>query len=189
MLYNIEPDRSVTGGAWYSDQDFESEFVEVLNEQCHKYLQQKVREIFVSCLRVCVVNALWQQSHVSESLGPLAAKNAAYASSKEVWQYISQLGISKVTSWLTNLSVCLSASLSVCLSVSSLPLSLPAFNVSLSAFSLFICMLVCLSLRLLFCLSICMSECLSLWLLSVCPSIYLSVCQFCPCSLYDIFVY
>ncbi|KAJ8309487.1 hypothetical protein KUTeg_014361 [Tegillarca granosa] len=28
MLYNLEPDRSVTGGAWYSDQDFESEFVE-----------------------------------------------------------------------------------------------------------------------------------------------------------------
>ncbi|KAF3850392.1 hypothetical protein F7725_012164 [Dissostichus mawsoni] len=28
MLYNIQPDRSVTGGAWYSDQDFESEFVE-----------------------------------------------------------------------------------------------------------------------------------------------------------------
>jgi DNA-directed RNA polymerase III subunit RPC6 len=43
MLYNIEPDQSVTGGAWYSDQDFESEFVEVLNDQCYKYLQQKVR--------------------------------------------------------------------------------------------------------------------------------------------------
>ncbi|KAI2650310.1 DNA-directed RNA polymerase III subunit RPC6 [Labeo rohita] len=28
MLYNLQPDRSVTGGAWYSDQDFESEFVE-----------------------------------------------------------------------------------------------------------------------------------------------------------------
>lgn len=42
MLYNLEPDRSVTGGAWYSDQDFESEFVEVLNQQCFKYLEQKV---------------------------------------------------------------------------------------------------------------------------------------------------
>ncbi len=43
MLYNLEPDRSVTGGAWYSDQDFESEFVEVLNQQCYKFLEQKVR--------------------------------------------------------------------------------------------------------------------------------------------------
>lgn len=41
MLYNLEPDRSVTGGAWYSDQDFESEFVEVLNQQCFKYLEQR----------------------------------------------------------------------------------------------------------------------------------------------------
>lgn len=44
MLYNLQPDRSVTGGAWYSDQDFESEFVEVLNQQCFKFLQSKVQE-------------------------------------------------------------------------------------------------------------------------------------------------
>lgn len=45
MLYNLEPDRSVTGGAWYSDQDFESEFVEVLNQQCFKYLEQRVSPV------------------------------------------------------------------------------------------------------------------------------------------------
>jgi DNA-directed RNA polymerase III subunit RPC6 len=45
MLYNLQPDRSVTGGAWYSDQDFESEFVEVLNQQCFKFLQSKVRSL------------------------------------------------------------------------------------------------------------------------------------------------
>lgn len=43
MLFNLEPDITVTGGAWYSDQDFESEFVEVLNQQCYKYLEQKVQ--------------------------------------------------------------------------------------------------------------------------------------------------
>lgn len=48
MLYNLEPDRSVTGGAWYSDQDFESEFVEVLNQQCFKFLEQRVS--FGDCL-------------------------------------------------------------------------------------------------------------------------------------------
>ena len=42
MLYNLEPASSVTGGAWYSDQDFESEFVDILNQQCFKFLQQKV---------------------------------------------------------------------------------------------------------------------------------------------------
>lgn len=48
MLYNLQPDRSVTGGAWYSDQDFESEFVEVLNQQCFKFLQSKVQDTGVT---------------------------------------------------------------------------------------------------------------------------------------------
>ena len=47
MLFNLEPDQSVTGGSWYSDQDFESEFVDVLNQQCFKFLQQKVRRLVV----------------------------------------------------------------------------------------------------------------------------------------------
>ena len=42
MLYNLDPDSTVTGGAWYSDQDFESEFVDILNQQCYKFLLQKV---------------------------------------------------------------------------------------------------------------------------------------------------
>lgn len=43
MLYNLEPDQSVTGGPWYSASEFESEFVEILNAQAHKFLQQRVR--------------------------------------------------------------------------------------------------------------------------------------------------
>ncbi|KAK6181593.1 hypothetical protein SNE40_009417 [Patella caerulea] len=78
MLYNLEPDRSVTGGAWYSDQDFESEFVEVLNQQCFKYLQQKA------------ITAAEGKSD------PVAQKNGSYASSSEIWTFISKLGISKV---------------------------------------------------------------------------------------------
>jgi len=42
MLHDLTPDESLTGGAWYSDQDFESEFVEVLSQHCLKFLQQKV---------------------------------------------------------------------------------------------------------------------------------------------------
>ncbi|KAK3748735.1 hypothetical protein QZH41_015673, partial [Actinostola sp. cb2023] len=78
MLFTLEPDISVTGGAWYSDQDFESEFVEVLNHQCFKFLEQKF--------------------HQAEKLhdDPVARKNASYTSSDDVWKYISKLGISKV---------------------------------------------------------------------------------------------
>jgi DNA-directed RNA polymerase III subunit RPC6 len=78
MLYDLEPDRSVTGGAWYCDQDFEAEFVDVLNQQCYRYLQQKL-EATKDCKG-----------------GPIAAQISSYASSKDVWKYISELGISKV---------------------------------------------------------------------------------------------
>ncbi|XP_011303497.1 DNA-directed RNA polymerase III subunit RPC6 [Fopius arisanus] len=82
MLYNLEPDRSVTGGAWYQDQDFEAEFVDVLNQQCYRFLELKREEM------------------KTVRGGPIIARNVTFASSKEVWQFISDLGISKV-----NLSV------------------------------------------------------------------------------------
>jgi hypothetical protein len=94
MLYDLEPDRSVTGGAWYCDQDFEAEFVDVLNQQCYRFLQQKL-EATKDCKG-----------------GPIAAQNSSYASSKDVWKYISELGISKViTSVLAHVLLVLGLSL------------------------------------------------------------------------------
>ncbi|XP_054430088.1 DNA-directed RNA polymerase III subunit RPC6 isoform X4 [Pteronotus mesoamericanus] len=78
MLYNLQPDRSVTGGAWYSDQDFESEFVEVLNQQCFKFLQTKA------------------ETARESKQNPMIQRNSSFASSHEVWKYICELGISKV---------------------------------------------------------------------------------------------
>lgn len=78
MLYNLEPDTSVTGGAWYQDQDFEAEFVDVLNQQCYRFLEKKKEQM--NCCRD----------------GPIMARNVTFASSKEVWKFISDLGISKV---------------------------------------------------------------------------------------------
>ncbi|MEQ2242415.1 DNA-directed RNA polymerase III subunit RPC6, partial [Ilyodon furcidens] len=78
MLYNLQPDRSVTGGAWYSDQDFESEFVEVLNQQCFKFLQSKA------------------EAARDGKQSPMVQRNSSFATSHEVWKYICELGISKV---------------------------------------------------------------------------------------------
>lgn len=78
MLYNMEPDRTVTGGAWYQDQDFESEFVDVLNQQSLRFLQ------------------LTLENAKKLNDGPLATKNMACCSVKQVHRYISELGISKV---------------------------------------------------------------------------------------------
>ena len=50
MLFNVEPDRSITGGAWYSDQDFESEFIDILNQVqiCKKKFSIQIIIVFIS---------------------------------------------------------------------------------------------------------------------------------------------
>ena len=79
MLFNLEPDQSVTGGAWYSENDFEAEFVEVLNQQCYRFLFHRLEKS--------------RQDHTE----PIAAKNASMVSVAEVGKFITDLGISKVT--------------------------------------------------------------------------------------------
>lgn len=85
MLYNLEPDRSVSGGAWYQDQDFEAEFVDVLNQQCLRFLQEK------------------RKKAEERRDGPLAVRQLSCCSVKEVHKYISDVGISKVTSKVLNI--------------------------------------------------------------------------------------
>ncbi|XP_050303983.1 probable DNA-directed RNA polymerase III subunit RPC6 [Anthonomus grandis grandis] len=85
MLYDLEPDSSVTGGAWYQDQDFESEFVDVLSQQCHRFLVQRMEDA------------------VSQGGGPLMIRNRSYATSSEVQKFISDLGISKVSLSITDM--------------------------------------------------------------------------------------
>lgn len=79
MLFNLEADRSVTGGAWYQDSDFESEFVDVLNQQCVRHLQFKRDEAKKS------------------KDGPLAVLQLSYCSVREVHKFITDLKISKIT--------------------------------------------------------------------------------------------
>lgn len=79
MLYNLEPDRSITGGAWYQDQDFEAEFVDVLNQQCLRFLRQK-REVAKG-----------------SGEGPLAVQKLSECSVADVHRFISDLGISKIS--------------------------------------------------------------------------------------------
>lgn len=78
MLYNMDPDRTVTGGAWYHDRDFEVEFVDVLNQQCLRFMRMRKEE--------------------SEKCGqgPLVAKQKSMCTVKDVHKFISDLGISKI---------------------------------------------------------------------------------------------
>ena len=81
MLFDLEPDRSITGGAWYSGKEFESEFVEILNEQCYHYLCEK-RE--TSAVKFQTDSKLFND--------PILKKNSAFVSSKEIRDYIKNLG-------------------------------------------------------------------------------------------------
>ena len=78
MLYNLEPDRSITGGAWYQDQDFEAEFVDVLNQQCLRFLKMK-RDKAKECKD-----------------GPLTVQKLSYCTVSDVHKFISELKISKI---------------------------------------------------------------------------------------------
>jgi DNA-directed RNA polymerase III subunit RPC6 len=78
MLYNLEPARSVTGGPWYENSDFESEFADVLNQQCLRFLQQKKADA----------------KKLKES--PISIQLKSLCTIKEVHEFITNLGISKI---------------------------------------------------------------------------------------------
>eukprot|EP00128_Syssomonas_multiformis_P009618 Colp12_sorted_trinity150504_noHs@8704 len=77
MLYNLEPDRSLTGGAWYSEQEFEAEFVNVLSAYCFKFIQQRS------------VAAEAEES-------PIMRMVKSLCTASELQEYIAKLGVSKV---------------------------------------------------------------------------------------------
>ena len=58
----------MTGGAWYTDQEFESEFVEILNQQSYNYLYEKLEK----------------SRQMGSNTGPMAARSMSMATSKEV---------------------------------------------------------------------------------------------------------
>ncbi|EFJ44657.1 hypothetical protein VOLCADRAFT_118667 [Volvox carteri f. nagariensis] len=41
MLSELEPSRELTGGAWYTENQFDSEFINVLREACYSYIKRK----------------------------------------------------------------------------------------------------------------------------------------------------
>lgn len=79
MLYNLDPDLSVTGGAWYSsDQDFESDLVEVLRKYTQRYLVKRGKEA--------------EEEYVKGS----ERKRGSFASAECVLSHIRESGILKI---------------------------------------------------------------------------------------------
>lgn len=43
MLFELTPSREVTGGAWYTEQDYDAEFVDVVKHQCLQYILKQAK--------------------------------------------------------------------------------------------------------------------------------------------------
>lgn len=55
MLYDTTPDRSITGGPWWSNGEFDIEFVELLHNFCLKLVKQRA-EVGAKA-SVCLITA------------------------------------------------------------------------------------------------------------------------------------
>lgn len=88
MLYGIEPDKSVTGGAWYSGTEFESEYVQVLHEQCYQFIKRRLVPI-------------------DGTKDFVEARDSSLVSSAEVKDHIDNLKISNVKLSLQDIEVVL----------------------------------------------------------------------------------
>lgn len=84
MLYGLEPDKSVTGGAWYSGIDFETEYVQLLHHQCYQFVK----------------SATGKRDLVE-------ARGQSLVSSSEVKEYIDETKISNVQLTLQDIEMVL----------------------------------------------------------------------------------
>lgn len=79
MLFELVPDPTITGGPWYSDNEFEAEFVRVLNEQCARLLDERLEE------------SIQKYPH-----DPFLQRTHSLISSAELVSFINEMGIATV---------------------------------------------------------------------------------------------
>lgn len=99
MLYGLEPDKSVTGGAWYSGTEFESEYVQILYEQCYQFVKKKL---------TLPSHVNGEHSNGTQDNDDFAQiRDRSLVSSSEVKDYIEQMRISNVKLTLQDIEMVL----------------------------------------------------------------------------------
>jgi len=79
ILYNLEADKSLSGGTFYDNQQLDSQFVQTLSEFCVRMLQ-----------------AQRERSEETMKEDPLAQRDASYVTSEEIAKYIHSKGFVNV---------------------------------------------------------------------------------------------
>ncbi|GFS94347.1 DNA-directed RNA polymerase III subunit RPC6 [Nephila pilipes] len=77
MLFELQPSHTVTGGTFFTGQEFETEFVDVLGDQCYRYLLQA-------------------KGLADKLTDPVSQRLASFKSSRDICDYINSLKISKI---------------------------------------------------------------------------------------------
>ena len=80
MLFELTPDSKMTGGAWYSNGEFEAELVLILAEQCARLLNER-----------------WEKSGETYPNDVILRRTIACLSSAELAASINQMGIATIT--------------------------------------------------------------------------------------------
>lgn len=97
MLYELTPSSEVTGGAWYTDQELDVDFIDTLAAACYKYIYSRV------CMRVwlnwiyldCGWYLRWQSFPKDRNV-IFKAGYDHYPSAAEVKRFIQEKRISSV---------------------------------------------------------------------------------------------
>ena len=48
MMYHLEPSTEMTGGAWYSDNELDTEFIKLLCSACLRFIRDRVWSSFLT---------------------------------------------------------------------------------------------------------------------------------------------
>lgn len=60
MLFELSPSREVTGGAFYTEQDYDAEFVDVVKQQClHFIIMKQVSAPTLLCIMSTQFSSSW----------------------------------------------------------------------------------------------------------------------------------
>ena len=103
MLSELEPSREITGGAWYTEHEYDKEFIDVLRDQCLKFVLTKARARRLPPPRVrrgprrrSAHRCRMRGRHGGARRACVAHAAQRQASLDEMCEFVSTTGLSKV---------------------------------------------------------------------------------------------